>query len=180
MTMQCTYTQLLLKSLFLCLDIMQGIIFYGLKEDEDRMAIKKYLMDIEILKYSFLKPRNQILLCCLISDSDYRLFPQLRVEERVISDIIQQLESHDNVFELFINLQAMKSLAKVKENSALLKRHKILQILETFVEMYPDSEVEALSAELIYHLLSDSFSDAEEKQNPLETLEKFMSACCKG
>ena len=170
--------QLLLKSLGLCMDILQDMILYGLKENEDRLTIKKSLMDIQVLNYPFLKPRSQILLCCLIGDDDCELLQQLCVEEKVIKDIVQQLELQDNVFDLVMNLRRIESLAKVRENAILLKHHRILQSLESIMEMYPKSEVETLSAKLIYYL-SESFDDLEEK-NPFDMLEKFITACFKG
>lgn len=172
--------QLLVKSLSLCLDILQDMIFYELKQDEDRMAIKAYLMNINILNCLYVKSRSQVILCCLIGDDDHELFPQLCVKERVVTNMVQELESHDNILELLTTLQKIKSLTKVQNNSILLKRHKILPLLESLMEMYPETEVENLLAELICHLLSDSFSGVEGEQDPFENFEKFMTACFKG
>ena len=147
---------------------------------EDRMTIKAYLMNIKILEFSFMKRRSQLILCSLIGDEDRELFSQLCVEEEVVTNMIQQLQSQDNILEILRTLQKIKSIAKVQNNSILLKHHKILPLLESLMEIYPESEVETISAELIYNLLSDSPSDVEGNADPFENFDKFITSCFQG
>lgn len=166
----------------LCFDVLEDIL-YGtteLKQDEDTLpltAIKKCIIDLQILNYPFLKPKGQALLCYLVSDTDHDLFPDLCIEEKLMSDIVQQVRLPDDSSKLSKPLQKIKSLAKIPGNRTLLRRHKLLPILETILEMVNSSEIESLSGELICTLLSDPPDAIEEA---LATIEEFIAISFKG
>ena len=145
------------------------------------LPVKKCLIDVQILKYHFLKPNSQAILCYLIneSDADCEQYPDLCIEEKFASDIVKQVESYGDTSGLLRSLQRTKSLARISGNRILLRRHKLLPILQMCLEKYTNSEVENLSSQLIYSLLSDP-SDASEEEDPFATLEKFLTACFEG
>lgn len=173
--------QVIHASLFLCFDILDDIIYtIELKQDEDMqplIAIKKCLIDCQILKYPSLKPRGQALLCYVVSETDYELFPDLCIEQKLLSDAVQLVRSSNDTGQIFKVLQKIKSFAKIPSNRTILRHHKLLPILQTFLEKQSSSEVANLSAELICTLLSDPPDASTEEEDLLATCEKFLTTC---
>ena len=164
------------------MDILYGAIAFELdRETLPLTTIRKCLTDLKVLSYPPLKVQGQILLCFLVTEADCELFQELCIEEKVVVDIIHQVGSCDDIDELSVALRKLKSLAIIPGNRTLLRRHKLLSILENFSEKHADTDIEGLSAKLICTLLSDPPDEVEEKKDDLLNIfETFMTACFKG
>jgi len=164
------------KSLCLCLDILQEMVFYHIHEENDRKKIKISLIEMNILKCSFVKAKSHAILCSLASEKDYKLISHLCLEKKIVKDFIRQLEFHCNVAELLTSLKIVKSLLKNDKNYFLFKSEEILPLLESLIEMYPKSKVEDESAELICHLLT--YSNA--KQDSIDNMDQLLMSFFQG
>lgn len=123
--------------------------------------------------------KAQISLCALVSDADDDLLPDLCVTNKFMIDLIQRLGSCEDVNKLVVILKKVKSLAKVSDNRAVLRKLKVLPALQKLSEKHAGSSAEGIAADLICTLLSDPQDDVEE-DNPLATFEAFMTACFEG
>ena len=97
-----------------------------------------------------------------------------------MADFIQQVGLCDDIDELSVALRKLNSLTIIPANRTLLRRQKLLSILERLSEKHAGTDIEGLSAELICTLLSDPPDEVEEENDLLNIFETFMTACFKG
>ena len=161
------------KSLSLCFDILEDVTCGDLVLSNllPVKVIKEYL--VELLNSSDLAIRQkvQLILCALVSDSDTDLFSRLCVPEEVIKSFVQHLKSYKKLEDIEVVLRRMKSLANVPDNRTLLRRYKILPILENLSEQHTGSDIETPLAELICLLLADPPDDIIEETSKVTAID---------
>lgn len=127
--------------------------------------IRKALLDSGIMTLSPLRERSQIILCHLVTEGEFELLHELHISKEVLAERVKECSQLSKIKDITVALEKFKMFSKVSENRAKVRQLGLLDVLKTFSEEYPDSQVESLAAELVCLLLSDPPDIRVEKQN---------------
>ena len=150
-----------------CLKALEEI-FYGnisLEFDLKKLPLssfKKALVESKVLTLLQLKEKVQTILAYLVTEEDSEIMHELCIRKDNLAKYVEECSQLSEIRPLIVALRKFKAFSKVFENRFKFRQLGLLEVLETLSEKYPDSQVDMLSAELIYLLLSDQPDIIEE------------------
>ena len=153
-----------------CLRALEEILFGDISLELNLqklplLNIRKALLDSGIMTLSPLRERSQIILCHLVTEGEIELLHELCISKDVLAERVKDCSQLSKIKDITVALEKFKIFSKVSENRARIRQLGLLDVLKTFYEEYPDSQVESLAAELVCLLLSDPPDITVEKQN---------------
>lgn len=171
-------SQVVVISLLLFLNVLEDILYGSISLDVDiqeTLPLSKISTTLRgglILSYDPLKVRAQLILCYLVSEDD-ELCAELCFSQELILEFIEECSSTRDFADSIVVLRKFRAIAKVSNNRILFRQLGLLKVLETLLEQFADSEIEALAAELIFVLLSDP-NQVDEKKPCYEGLLDYI------
>ena len=150
-----------------CLKTLEEIFYGNISLEFDLKTLplssfKKALLESKILTLLQLKEKVQTILAYLVTEEDSEIMRELCIRKDILAKCVEECSQLSEIRPLTVALRKFKAFSEVSENRFKFRQLGLLEVLENLSEKYPDSQVDMLSAELIYLLLSDQPDIIEE------------------